>query len=245
MSARDDGATPGPAGYWQRHAAWSLDAMLVALPVVPFAVAAMQRQGPVVITALRQLASHLAVAALASLQSGDAPSALATQLAADPAFDAAVGMLRVAVCDAMCGPVLAFVALAAAYWPAFEGSSWQATPGKRALDLVVRRAAPAGRAGQAAVLGHGRALARHVAGIASWLTGNLGHALAALPPGKRALHDRIAGTQVMQRAARATLPAWARGWLLLQALVVVVLAWWAAGALADVMRNAMADILAG
>src|SRR3546814_8479267 len=32
--------------------------------------------------------------------------------------------------------------------------------------------------------------------LASWLTFNLGHALAALPPQKRALHDYLAGTRV-------------------------------------------------
>jgi hypothetical protein len=42
-------------------------------------------------------------------------------------------------------------------------------------------------------------LLRHAAGSLSWLTLNLGHLLAALPPHKRALHDWIAGARVVHR----------------------------------------------
>src|SRR5690606_26061153 len=57
-----------------------------------------------------------------------------------------------------------------------------------------------------------RSLSRHLAGAASWLTLNLGHALAALPPRQLALHDRFAGTRVVA-ASGAPLPGWARLWL--------------------------------
>ncbi|MND00767.1 hypothetical protein D3C83_194950 [compost metagenome] len=45
---------------------------------------------------------------------------------------------------------------------------------------------------------------------------NLGHALAGWRHDRRALHDLIAGTQVL---ADGPMPRWARAWLQLQALV--------------------------
>ena len=66
---------------------------------------------------------------------------------------------------------------------------------------------------------------RHVAALASWLTGNLGHALAAVPPQKRALHDYIAGARV-DAVDEAGMPAWARAWVAVQLLAMVVVPLW-------------------
>ena len=69
----------------------------------------------------------------------------------------------------------------------------------------------------------GRALLRHAAGALSWLTLNIGHALVLLRPDRRALHDLVAGTAVLQDAdPRAKLPPLAQAWLGLQLLAL----WW-------------------
>ena len=65
-----------------------------------------------------------------------------------------------------------------------------------------------------------RSLLRNLAGLLSWLSLNFGHALAAVPPQHRALHDYLAGTQVLAHAA--PLPRWARAWLVVQALLLLL-----------------------
>src|SRR5699024_7519477 len=91
----------------------------------------------------------------------------------------------------------------------------QATPGKAALGLRVT-ATDYGRPS------FGRVLARFVAGAPSWALLHLGHALAAWTPERRALHDLIAGTRVLQDApAGPPLPAWAKAWLVAQAVAAV------------------------
>jgi hypothetical protein len=72
----------------------------------------------------------------------------------------------------------------------------------------------------------GRAAIRHVAGLASWLTLNLGHALAALPPQHRALHDYLAGTRVACGDGDPRMPGWASAWIALQVAAAVALAAW-------------------
>lgn len=78
------------------------------------------------------------------------------------------------------------------YYALLECGPDRATPGKRALGLVVTDAA-GGR------LGFGRATARWFARALSTLPLSLGYALAAVPPRKRALHDLVTGTQVVRR----------------------------------------------
>ena len=65
-----------------------------------------------------------------------------------------------------------------------------------------------------------RSALRNLGGVLSWLSLNLGHALAAVPPRHRALHDYMAGTQVLAPPAR--LPLWARAWLFAQAVMLLV-----------------------
>ena len=92
-----------------------------------------------------------------------------------------------------------------------ESSGWQASPGKRLLGLRVTDV-HGGRCGP------GRIALRFVAGIPSWFVLHLGHALAAWTPGKRALHDYLAGTRVeLAPGAPEAMPRGGRSWLLLQA----------------------------
>ncbi|MCR9179262.1 MAG: RDD family protein [Erythrobacteraceae bacterium] len=78
-----------------------------------------------------------------------------------------------------------------AYFVGFESSSWQATPGKRALGLIVtdaegRRISPA------------RALGRYFGKILSGLILLIGYIMIAFTERKQGLHDFLAGTLVIK-----------------------------------------------
>lgn len=79
------------------------------------------------------------------------------------------------------------------YYAAFESSSWQATPGKKVLNLFVTdlNGAPVtfGRA-------TGRYFARFVTGL---IPLGIGYILAGITERKQALHDMIASTLVLRR----------------------------------------------
>jgi uncharacterized RDD family membrane protein YckC len=100
-----------------------------------------------------------------------------------------------------------------------ERSRWQGSPGKHALRLRVVDADADRRPTLA------QSLLRHVAGALSWLSLNLGHALAAVPPQRRALHDYLARSRVVSDGD-GQLPAWARAWLWLQVLLVAAAIGW-------------------
>lgn len=210
-----------PAGFLAREAAWSLDASIVLVATslltwmkVASALAVLQQ-------AWRQLQQVAAARMAEVLSQVSDPAALASQLLRDPALRAAAATAESAVYGVLLPPLFVFVVLAAAYWIGFERSAWQATPGKRALALQVTDL-------QGRRLDLARASARHVAGALSWLTLNLGHALAAVPPQKRALHDYIAGTRVMHGDGEPRLPGWAKAWVALQVLLAVGLPLWLA-----------------
>lgn len=80
-----------------------------------------------------------------------------------------------------------------------ESSAARATFGKRLMGLVV-----VDRDG--ARLSPERAFGRHVAALLNWITLTVGWLLAAVPPGKRGLHDHVAGTRVVCDGARAVSP---------------------------------------
>jgi uncharacterized RDD family membrane protein YckC len=138
---------------------------------------------------------------------------LARQLLADPAMHALVLDANARLGAASLQGALRVTLVAAIWFVGFEASPWAATPGKRLLGLRVADLA-------ARRIGVGRALARFFAGGLSWLTLNLGHALAGFRRDHRALHDLVAGTQVL---ARGPMPGWARALLALVLLAAVVL----------------------
>lgn len=208
-----------PAGFWRRYAAWSLDAAIVGVPILliawPYWRAAMQR----IAAAFDAVATRLAELVIAGLRSAEHPLVLAQAWLHDADLRHAIAGIEAATVDALKPGLIAFVAAAALYWTAFECSRWQATPGKRALGLVVTDL-------QGQRLNMLRSVSRHVAGTLSWLSLNLGHALAAVPPDKRALQDYLAGTRVMQRGTGLSLPALALAWLSLQAVTLFAAVMW-------------------
>jgi uncharacterized RDD family membrane protein YckC len=137
----------------------------------------------------------------------------------EPRLHAAAAALQHAMWQ-LAWPLLLGYALLAAPWHVLgEASRWQGSPGKRALGLAVTDRAGARPA-------FARAALRHAAALLSWLTLNLGHLLAALPPRREALHDRIAGARVLHVRGQARLPGWARAWLVLQVLAGLGLLGW-------------------
>ncbi|MCE7032406.1 RDD family protein [Lysobacter sp. GX 14042] len=197
---------PAPAGFWQRAAAWSLDAVPVALLALvvswPGLRPALARLAPAGDPALHALADAMADVLRAQVANGPDPAGLPFALL--PAATSAATTLTPLLWSLLWPPLLAFAGLAVLWHGSFEASHWQASPGKRLLGLRVVAA-------DGTRPGIGRAFARQLAGGLSWLVLNLGHAMALAGPEYRALHDRLAGTRML--ADRPGLPRWARGWL--------------------------------
>lgn len=207
-----------PAGLLARSVAWSLDAACL-LPLV--ALLGSARMGDALGQA--RVAWDAMTAAMPRLLEqaiGGAPDPmlLARVWLADPALAAASASLQSALSDLLLTPLLLYALLACAWTVGFEGSAWQATPGKRALGLTV-----ADRDGSR--LRSGGALLRFLASGLSWLTLNIGHALVAFPP-YLALHDHVSGTRVLAARDRPRLPPWAWAWLGLLALAFLVALVW-------------------
>ena len=200
--------TPAHAPMVHRYAAWSLDAAAIAL----LTAAALHQPIATGLDACSRALDALTRAMVGGMQAavdaGASPMALLQAWLADPTLYAAVVALTAALTRLLVLPMLAFAVLSLAWFAGFEGGRWQATPGKRLLGLqVIDDDGLPPR-----VL---RAGLRQAAGLLSWLSLNLGHALAAVPPRHQALHDRIAGVRVVRTDARPLRPA-VRLWLALQ-----------------------------
>lgn len=224
VEARPSGssmAAPGraPARFWHRYAAWSLDFACIAA-IAWLVTRAQVRAGLASAGAAWHRLADLAGSAMANeMLDGRSPQAIAQSLLQAPSVRAAAQAVQDGVARAALPFALACAGIALLWHGLGEASRWQGSPGKRAFGLVAT-----GIEGER--LGPGRAFARQLAGIASWITLNLGHLLAALPPQFRALHDHLAGTRVLRTGAGAGMPAAAKLWLWLQVLGgLVALAW--------------------
>jgi len=206
------------AGFRQRCAAWTLDAAVLVpaslLLAWPWLQPAVARWGAACGAILELMGERVAAAAMA----GTPPMLLASGLLHDPALREAAAALHGATWLAVAPTLAVFAALGAVWNVAGERSRWRGSAGKRLLGLQVTD-----RAGNAPTTA--LSLARHLAGAASWATLNVGHALAAVPPDRLALHDRLAGTRVLAVAGTA-LPRWAGYWLALVLLATAAATLW-------------------
>lgn len=209
-----------PAGFWRRYAAWSLDFAVLAALALALAWSPWQAGWRAVTGGAAQLSARAGQALADALMSGTPPPVLAQTLLHDPGLHAAAAAVQAGLWRMLWPWLLAYALLAAAWHVGGELSRWQGSPGKRALRLVATDLA-----GQP--LAPARAAVRHVAALASWLTLNLGHALAAVPPQKRALHDYLAGTRVACADGDPRMPGWASAWIALQVAAGVALLAWA------------------
>jgi uncharacterized RDD family membrane protein YckC len=185
---------PSPAGFWKRFVAYFIDVLLVSVVLNALMTPVLFYVG------LGDL--HVGVADLSD------PAALAS------AQDALLGLVP-ALLWLTVASTLGYVVLAGAYFIGMEASSRQATLGKQALGLKVT-ARDGGRPTFGQVAG------RFVAASLSWLTLNVGHALAGWTRERRALHDFIAGTRVENvEPANAAMPGW--GWAIVALNAVAML----------------------
>ena len=217
-----------PARFWPRYAAWSLDATLIALALAPFLWGRVWRDLESLEQAFVTVLDRFYGAVAGQLNAGGAPDPFA--LLSDASIKQGIDSLQSALFDAMVVPIVAF-SIAMLVWQVVgERSSWQGSLGKRALHLRV-----VDRDGAQPDLA--RTVGRQFAGLVSWLTLNIGHAMAAIPPAHLALHDRLSGTRVVR--GQEPLPGWARGWIVLQAGVMAALTFAMAGRLASLAQAAV------
>jgi uncharacterized RDD family membrane protein YckC len=203
----------------RRVAAWSLDAVPAAAVALGATWNVLDRVGPRLAPARDDVVASM----LRVLDGPQAPSAspfAVFALAMDPAgLVASANRLALALLAALAPSLLMFSAAMVVLHVAGECSPWRGSPGKRLLGLHVARHGDPGVAPSPA-----RSLVRNLAGALSWLSLNLGHAWALLPPAHRTLHDRLAGTQVL--GPDRPLPTWTVAWLWVAGLATLALPAW-------------------
>jgi uncharacterized RDD family membrane protein YckC len=155
------------AGFWLRAVAHLLDGLIIGVPVMILLVIIFLRQG--------------------------AAGAIFKNFPDGPTDEAAGAAFGIAFFSA----IAAFAVLAVIgtwlYYAGFESSSWQATPGKKVLNLYVTDLT-------GARVSFGRSTGRYFAKFVTQLIPlGIGYALAGLTERKQALHDMIASTLVLRR----------------------------------------------
>lgn len=180
------------AGFWRRTAAWVLDASVLGAVSILLAWRPIHAGWTTSHAAASLLSERSAQALADGLLDGTPVPDLVQSLLHDPTLLGPARTLQSGVLDMVLPFLLGYAVLALAWHVIGERSSWQGSPGKHLMGLQVTDL-------QGRRLSLSRALLRHAASGLSWLTLNLGHALALLPPRKRALHDYIAGARVVVR----------------------------------------------
>ena len=189
---------PSPAGFWKRFVAYFIDFLLVQLVLNVLMT-------PLLFMGDSPLASYLALVR---------PDGSVDLLAAQQAMQDLLPQLESLTVWSTVG----YVVLAGAYFIGMEASKRQATLGKQWIGIKVT-ALDGGPPGTARVVG------RFVAASLSWLTFNLGHALAGWTREHRALHDFLAGTRVEHvDPANTAMPLWAKAIIVLNVVAMLGLA---------------------
>ena len=166
--------TPSPAGFWKRYAAYFIDVVILYVVVEVLSMLFFSLQSQSALESLKQT--------LASLQT-------ATANGEEPDIVGTMQTLQAVLMPVFIFSTVAYFVLAGAYFTMMESSRYQATLGKRLLGIKVTNAN-----GEPIALS--QSIGRFLAASLSWVTMNLGHALAAWTPERRALHDYLAQTRV-------------------------------------------------
>lgn len=186
---------PSPAGFWKRYVAYFIDVMLLSVVL------------HVLMTPVLLFAGfdNATIEGLFGIGAGQ-------QLVTAEQLLVNLGpfLLWLTI-----GSTIGYALLAGVYFIWMEASPRQATFGKQLLGLKVTD-----RDGERPTTG--QVVGRFVAATLSWLTLNLGHALAGWTRERRALHDYLAGTRVENADPdHIAMPAW--GWAIVALNVVGML----------------------
>lgn len=227
-----------PATLKQRYMAWSLDVACLLPVLFLLAGSRLHHDMASVNAAVGSLKQALPRVMESMLANPQPTMQMAQEWLSDPVLAGIVGQLEAAISDMLLTPTLLYVLLALLWSVGFESTRWQATPGKRAVGLVVASAD-----GRRLTTGH--ALQRFLASSLSWLSLNLGHAMVMLPPKHLALHDRLSDTRVLRKRDATRLPAWAWGWLILQGAAALAALLWLFVHLQAAMNAAMQQVMGG
>lgn len=187
-----NGYVVSPAGFWKRYVAYFIDIVLLYVVV--------------------EIMSTLYFSFQATSQVGLLKDLLNSMNAASQRGETVDPFVIMKSMEAILLPSLifsstAYFILAGIYFSWLESSSHQATLGKRMLNIKVTN-----HLGEP--IKFPQAIARYLAATLSWITLNLGHALAAWTPERRALHDYVAGTRVENvDPNNIAMPIWA--WIII------------------------------
>lgn len=236
-----DGLKPNglkPAHLMERYVAWSIDAACLLPALLLLSSSHLQHDVASASAAIDSLKLALPRLMQGMLANPQPTMQMAQAWLDDATLAGAVGRLESALSDMLLTPMLLYALLALLWSVGFESTRWRATPGKRALGLVVTSA-------DGKPLSTGHALQRFLASSLSWLTLNLGHAMAALPPKHLALHDRISDTRVLRERNDPRLPPWALGWLILQGAAALAASLWLFIQIQTTMNAVMQHVMGG
>lgn len=181
---------PSPAGFWKRYVAYFIDIVILYIAVEILSMVYFSFQAQSELSLLLDL--------LRSLQADQASGEMV-----DPY--ALMEKMKTVLLPALIFSTVTYFVLGGVYFSVMESSRQQATVGKRMLGIKVTNAM-----GEPIKLP--QAIARYCASGLSWITLNLGHALVAWTPSRRALHDYVAGTRVENADPKNPgMPLW--GWV--------------------------------
>lgn len=191
---------PSPAGFWKRYVAYFIDIAILYVIVEILSSLFFAFRGQSELGSLKEILATLQ----AAQASGETPDLLAI-----------MQTLQAVILPALIFSTVAYLVLAGIYFSVMESSPQQATLGKRLLGIKVT-----GIHGQR--IGLPQSIARFFAASLSWITMNLGHALAAWTPERRAMHDYLAATRVENvDPQNPGMPLWGWAIIFLHALAFI------------------------
>lgn len=184
--------TPSPAGFWKRYVAYFIDIVLLYIVVEILSTIYFSFQAYSQTPQLLELLNSLKAAS----ENGETPDLFLI-----------MKTMEAVLLPSLIFSSAAYFILAGVYFCWMESSPQQATLGKRLLGIKVTNLD-----GEPIKLP--QAIGRFLAATLSWITLNLGHALAAWTPQRLALHDYIAGTRVENVDPKNhAMPIW--GWVII------------------------------
>lgn len=193
VSAPPPGTPSQVAPFLRRSFAWLVDAAVLSLLATALTWRWTAPAGSASLAAARALDDLTTRRLLDGLTAGTPPMAMVQSLLHDPAMLLAAARVQDALWSLLVPWTLAYAVLAFAWHVGGDLSPWRGSPGKHWLGLRVETIAGGTPSARQAML-------REAGSALSWLTLNLGHALALLPPRRQSLHDRLAATQVRTSA---------------------------------------------